>query len=94
MSANGGVAKIAEWSDQTGLTPIEYKYEHWQSHIDVDRNKTYVVTTIVEEPYIMLRRDGASTDEMYDGNYRIEGYCKDLADLIAKKIGIQCKYED
>lgn len=55
MSANGGVAKIAEWSDQSGLTPIEYKYEHWQSHVEFDRNKTYVVTTIVEEPYIMAR---------------------------------------
>lgn len=89
MSAHSGLVKIAEWSDQTRLTPVEYKYEHWQPHIDFDRNKTYVVTTIIEEPYIMLRK--GSADENFDGNYKIEGYCKDLADLIAKKIDIQCK---
>lgn len=89
MSANSGLIKIAEWSDQTGLMPTEYRYEHWQSHFDFDRNRTYVVTTIVEEPYIMLRESGS--DDTFDGKYRIEGYCKDLADLLAKKLGIQRK---
>lgn len=90
MSANAGLIKIAEWSDRARLTPIEFKYEHWKSHIDFDKNKTYVVTTIVEEPYIMLRK-GASDDETIDGKHRIEGYCKDLTDLLAKKLGIQCE---
>lgn len=30
--------------------------------------------------------------ENLTGNDRFEGYCKDLADLIAKKLGINCKY--
>lgn len=29
--------------------------------------------------------------EVLSGNDAYEGYCKDLADLIAKKLGISCK---
>lgn len=28
----------------------------------------------------------------YEGNDRYEGYCKDLADLVAKKLNIKCEY--
>lgn len=42
-----------------------------------------------EEPYIMFRKP--EPGEILAGNDRFEGYCKDLADLIAKKLGIQCK---
>lgn len=30
--------------------------------------------------------------ENLTGNDRFEGYCKDLADLIANKLGINCKF--
>ena len=30
--------------------------------------------------------------ENLTGNDRFEGYCKDLADLITQKLGINCKY--
>lgn len=42
-----------------------------------------------EEPYIMLRKP--EPGEILTGNDRFEGYCKDLADLIARKLGINCK---
>lgn len=58
---------------------------------DIERNRTYIVTTIVEEPYIMMR--SADPGETLEGNDRFEGYCKDLADLIAKKLGISCKLD-
>lgn len=45
---------------------------------------------IQEEPYIMLRTP--EKGENLTGNDRFEGYCKDLADLIAKKLGINCKF--
>lgn len=44
-----------------------------------------------EEPYIMLRTP--EPGENLTGNDRFEGYCKDLADLIAKKLGINCKHD-
>jgi hypothetical protein len=42
-----------------------------------------------EEPYIMMRTP--EPGENLTGNDRFEGYCKDLADLIAKTLGINCK---
>lgn len=42
------------------------------------------MTTIMEEPYMILKNsdDGSAPAT---GNDRFEGYCKDLADLIAKE---------
>lgn len=88
MTVNSAMVKVAEWSDDTGFTPIAAKYVRLQPHNEFERNKTYVVTTIVEAPYIMLRQE---KDARLEGNDRFEGYCKDLADLIAKKLGINCK---
>ena len=38
----------------------------------------------------MLRK--AEPGENLFGNDRYEGYCKDLADFIAKRLNITCKY--
>lgn len=40
----------------------------------------------------MLRK--AEPGEILTGNDRFEGYCKDLADLIAAKLNISCKFAD
>lgn len=37
-------------------------------------------------------RKVSDTGEILIGNDSYEGYCKDLADLIAKKLGISCKF--
>ncbi|KAJ4919561.1 hypothetical protein JOQ06_022521 [Pogonophryne albipinna] len=50
-------------------------------------NRTVVVTTIMEGPYVMLKKNW----EMYEGNDQYEGYCVDLASEIAKHIGIRYK---
>ncbi len=44
------------------------------------------MTTIMEEPYMMLRRPERG-EPPFTGNDRFEGYCKDLADLISKETG-------
>ncbi|XP_046391302.1 glutamate receptor 1-like isoform X3 [Ischnura elegans] len=86
MTVNSAMVKVAEWSDEAGLTPIAAKYVRLRPHADIEKNRTYIVTTIVEEPYIMLRTP--EPGENLTGNDRFEGYCKDLADLIAKKLEI------
>ncbi|XP_071445924.1 glutamate receptor 1-like isoform X2 [Hetaerina americana] len=86
MTVNSAMVKVAEWSDETGLTPIAAKYVRLRPSADIEKNRTYIVTTIVEEPYIMLRTP--EPGENLTGNDRFEGYCKDLADLIAKKLEI------
>lgn len=49
-----------------------------------------IILRIQEEPYIMQKK--SDSGEILTGNDSYEGYCKDLADLIAKKLGITCKY--
>uniref|UniRef100_A0A671VWV5 Glutamate receptor n=1 Tax=Sparus aurata TaxID=8175 RepID=A0A671VWV5_SPAAU len=50
-------------------------------------NRTIVVTTIMEAPYVMYKRNYMQLD----GNERYEGYCVDLASEIAKHVGIKYK---
>ncbi|TRY97895.1 hypothetical protein DNTS_034129 [Danionella cerebrum] len=50
-------------------------------------NRTVIVTTIMEGPYVMLKKNW----EMYEGNEQYEGYCVDLASEIAKHIGFKYK---
>ncbi|XP_066994946.2 glutamate receptor 1-like [Anabrus simplex] len=84
MTVNSAMVKVAEWSDETGFNPVAAKYVRLQH--EIEKNRTYIVTTIVEEPYIMLRTP--EPGENLTGNDRFEGYCKDLADLIAQRLGI------
>lgn len=91
MTVNSGMVKVAEWSDQTEFMPVTSKYhDSSQPRIDYERNRTYVITTLLEEPYIMLRK--GKPGHILEGNDLYEGYCKDLADLIARKLGINCKW--
>ncbi|MGH0189002.1 UNVERIFIED_CONTAM: hypothetical protein FKN15_032936 [Acipenser sinensis] len=50
-------------------------------------NRTIIVTTIMEAPYVMLKKNY----ELLEGNERYEGYCVDLASEIAKHVGIKYK---
>nr|5ICT_A Chain A, Glutamate receptor 1 [Drosophila melanogaster] len=54
-----------------------------------DRNHTYIVSSLLEEPYLSLKQ--YTYGESLVGNDRFEGYCKDLADMLAAQLGI--KYE-
>lgn len=90
MTVNSAMVKVAEWSDETEFIPIAAKYVRLRPKADFERNKTYIVTSIVEEPYII--ESVPDKGEVLEGNRRYEGYCKDLADLIAQKLGINCKY--
>ncbi|XP_076758866.1 glutamate receptor IB isoform X3 [Xylocopa sonorina] len=86
MTVNSAMVKVAEWTDEAGFQAIAAKYIRLRPHAEIEKNKTYIVTTIVEEPYIMRKK--SETGELLTGNDSYEGYCKDLADLIAKKLGI------
>lgn len=86
------MVKVAEWSDVSGITPVFAKYTRIRNH-EIEKNKTYIITTIIEEPYVMLKQQDLS-GKVLDGNDKYEGYCKDLADLIAKQLDINCKIFD
>lgn len=87
---DSGMVKVADWSDQFGFvsTVKTSGSDRAQARIDYERNRTYVVTTIIEEPYFMLQK--GKPGKVLEGNDLYEGYCKELADLIAHKLGINC----
>lgn len=90
MTVDSGLVKVADWSDRYGFVLMKTNAagDRVQARIDYERNRTYVVTTIIEEPYLMLRK--GKPGKVLEGNELYEGYCKDLADLIAHKLGINC----
>uniref|UniRef100_A0A8C4ECG6 Glutamate receptor n=1 Tax=Dicentrarchus labrax TaxID=13489 RepID=A0A8C4ECG6_DICLA len=51
------------------------------------QNRTYIVTTILESPYVMLKKN----HEQLVGNDKYEGYIVELAAEIAKHVGYQYK---
>ncbi|XP_048885029.1 glutamate receptor 1a isoform X3 [Brienomyrus brachyistius] len=53
------------------------------------QNRTYIVTTILESPYVMLKKN----HEQLVGNDKYEGYCVELAAEIAKHVGYSYKLE-
>lgn len=89
MTVNSAMVKVAEWSDTAGIMPVLAKYTRIRTH-DIEKNKTYIITSTIEEPFMMLKQQDLS-GKVLDGNDKYEGYCKDLADLIAKQLDINCK---
>uniref|UniRef100_A0A8I3NTM0 Glutamate receptor n=2 Tax=Canis lupus familiaris TaxID=9615 RepID=A0A8I3NTM0_CANLF len=81
-----GVEIIGYWSevDKMVVTLTELPSGNDTSGLE---NKTVVVTTILESPYVMMKKN----HEMLEGNERYEGYCVDLAAEIAKHCGFKYK---
>ncbi|XP_034879091.1 glutamate receptor 2 isoform X2 [Mirounga leonina] len=81
-----GPRKIGYWSevDKMVVTLTELPAGNDTSGLE---NKTVVVTTILESPYVMMKKN----HEMLEGNERYEGYCVDLAAEIAKHCGFKYK---
>uniref|UniRef100_I3NHH0 Glutamate receptor n=1 Tax=Ictidomys tridecemlineatus TaxID=43179 RepID=I3NHH0_ICTTR len=81
-----GPRKIGYWSevDKMVVTLTELPSGNDTSGLE---NKTVVVTTILESPYVMMKKN----HEMLEGNERYEGYCVDLAAEIAKHCGFKYK---
>ncbi|XP_049886263.1 glutamate receptor 1-like [Pectinophora gossypiella] len=85
MTVQSAMLQVATWTDAHGLSLMPPKFVQLRSPASYDTNKTYMVTTILQEPYLMQKTErGHKEDHLY-------GFVKDLMDLIAKKLGI--KYE-
>ncbi|MGH0186087.1 UNVERIFIED_CONTAM: hypothetical protein FKN15_020181 [Acipenser sinensis] len=77
---------IGYWNDVDRLVLIQNEMPFPNDTSGIE-NRTVVVTTIMEGPYVMLKKN----HELFEGNDRYEGYCVDLASEIAKHIGIKYK---
>lgn len=89
MNFHSEIVKIGEWSDNKGLQLMPKTLKQLAHGHRIEKNRTFIVTTIIEEPYIMLKEP--EPNKILEGNNKFEGYCKDLADIIAKRLGINCK---
>ncbi|XP_053188327.1 glutamate receptor 3a isoform X2 [Scomber japonicus] len=82
---SGGPRKIGYWNEYEKFVYImDQQVTNESSSVE---NRTIVVTTIMEAPYVMYKKNYVQMD----GNDRYEGYCVDLASEIAKHVGIKYK---
>ncbi|XP_068107287.1 glutamate receptor 3 isoform X2 [Hyperolius riggenbachi] len=77
--------KVGHWNEYERFVPAPDQ-QPINDSTSVE-NKTIVVTTILENPYVMKKKNY----EQLDGNDKYEGYCVDLASEIAKHVGIKYK---
>ncbi|XP_077596090.1 glutamate receptor 1-like [Stigmatopora nigra] len=83
-----GPVKVGVWTERRGyVSTVRYKPSQEEFHGLL--NHTYVVTTILEAPYMMLKKN----HEQLVGNDRYEGYCAELAAEIAKHVGFAYRLE-
>ncbi|KAM9456461.1 glutamate receptor ionotropic, kainate 1 isoform 3-T3 [Clarias gariepinus] len=77
-----GTRKIGVWKSYTGLNLVE-KRDNSNNITDSLANRTLIVTTILENPYVMYKK----SDKVLYGNDRFEGYCLDLLKELANILG-------
>ncbi|CAN8032515.1 unnamed protein product, partial [Ixodes persulcatus] len=90
LNVNNEAVKIAEWSDTKGFEPVIKPARVEVNDTGVlDKDKTYVIQSVLEKPYLMVKESPDAQDRT--GNDRYDGYCKDLIDALARELDI--KYE-
>ncbi|KAK1804180.1 hypothetical protein P4O66_020222 [Electrophorus voltai] len=79
----GGPRKIGYWNEfERFVNIMDQPYSNYSTSAE---NRTIVVTTIMEAPYVMYKKNHMHLE----GNEKYEGYCVDLASEIAKHVGIK-----
>ncbi|XP_065292908.2 glutamate receptor ionotropic, kainate 2-like isoform X2 [Dermacentor albipictus] len=81
-----GFEKVGTWTRRTGIRFSRgYMQQKQEEIVDVIQNRTFRVSTIVNPPYTMLKKDA----HLREGNDRFEGFAVDLMDALAQKIGFR-----
>ncbi|XP_066501225.1 glutamate receptor 1b isoform X4 [Hoplias malabaricus] len=83
-----GPKKVGYWNENEKYVSTA-TYSHSLNETPGFPNRTYIVTTILESPYVMLKKN----HEQFVGNDKYEGYCVELAAEIAKHVGYSYRLE-
>ncbi|XP_036381731.1 glutamate receptor 1-like isoform X1 [Megalops cyprinoides] len=83
-----GPKKAGYWNEQEKFVSTS-TYAQGSNETFGLQNRTYIVTTILESPYVMLKKN----HDQFVGNDKYEGYCVELAAEIAKHVGYTYKLE-
>ncbi|KAL2096616.1 hypothetical protein ACEWY4_008764 [Coilia grayii] len=78
-----GMERIGVWNSNTGLNLTESNKDKSTNVTDSMANRTLIVTTILENPYVMYKK----SDKPLYGNDRFEGYCLDLLKELSNILG-------
>uniref|UniRef100_A0A3B4WJT5 Glutamate receptor n=1 Tax=Seriola lalandi dorsalis TaxID=1841481 RepID=A0A3B4WJT5_SERLL len=78
-----GLEKVGKWSASGGLNITEVPKRKGMNITDSLANRSLVITTILEEPYVMLKK----SDKALVGNDRFEGFCIDLLKELSNILG-------
>ncbi|KAI4579334.1 hypothetical protein MJG53_001207 [Ovis ammon polii x Ovis aries] len=76
-------SNIGIWNSNSGLNMTDGNKDRSNNITDSLANRTLIVTTILEEPYVMYRK----SDKPLYGNDRFEGYCLDLLKELSNILG-------
>lgn len=87
---DSGYKVIAKWDEVSHVNYTRSSGELEQEKTASLQNKTFIVASRFETPFLMERN---SSNITYEGNNRYEGYAKDLMDAIAGEIQIQYRFE-
>ncbi|XP_018410874.1 PREDICTED: glutamate receptor ionotropic, kainate 1 isoform X2 [Nanorana parkeri] len=75
--------KVGVWNSNMGLNMTDNTKDKSTNITDSLANRTLIVTTILEDPYVMYRK----SDKPLYGNDRFEGYCLDLLKELSNILG-------
>ncbi|NWS96459.1 GRIK1 protein, partial [Mionectes macconnelli] len=75
--------KIGIWNSYSGLNMTDSNKDRSTNITDSLANRTLIVTTILEDPYVMYKK----SDKPLYGNDRFEGYCLDLLKELSNILG-------
>ncbi|KAH0624877.1 hypothetical protein JD844_032752, partial [Phrynosoma platyrhinos] len=78
-----GTEKIGVWNSNSGLNMTDNNKDRSTNITDSLANRTLIVTTILEDPYVMYKK----SDKPLYGNDRFEGYCLDLLKELSNILG-------
>ncbi|XP_043850555.1 glutamate receptor ionotropic, kainate 3 isoform X8 [Dromiciops gliroides] len=78
-----GLEKVGVWCPADGLNITEIAKGRGPNVTDSLTNRSLIVTTVLEEPFVMFRK----SDMTLFGNDRFEGYCIDLLKELAHILG-------
>ena len=69
---------MGSWSSEANsLVSIQKSYQRTVQLTNIERNITYIVASILEEPFLMIKNNSKNK-----GNDAFEGYCKGEIDFL------------
>ncbi|XP_075739271.1 glutamate receptor ionotropic, kainate 2-like [Rhipicephalus microplus] len=80
-----GLTSVGTWSTSSGLNINQAEKMYEDEILSVLKNKTLRITTILNAPYVMLKKSA----HKLEGNDRFEGYCVDLLHEISATLGFR-----